>query len=223
MGPRPEIGDSWGGYRARLVETIQQRGIRNLSVLAAVAGTPRHLFVPEALRERAYDDTSLPIGNGQTISQPSTHARYLEALDLCGTEKVLEIGTGSGYQTALLAFLADVVVSVERIPALAETARRRLDEAGYRNVSVVTGDGTLGWRPLAPYDAILVGAAGSRVPAPLLDQLADGGRLVIPVHEGDRQVLRHVRKHGGSFDTADLGPVNFVPLRGRHGVEPDSA
>ena len=157
-------GDSYGGYRAQLVETLRGKGIRDLAVLRAVAQVPRHVFVPQSLRHRAYDDAALPIGSGQTISQPWVQARYLEAIGLSGRERVLEIGTGSGYQTALLALLTDAVFSVERVPALSQSARTALEAAGIRNVTLLVGDGTLGWRPFAPYDAILVSAASPEVP-----------------------------------------------------------
>ena len=148
------------------------------------------------MRHRAYEDSALPIGGGQTISQPWVQARYLEVLQLTGREKVLEIGTGSGYQTALLAMLADTVFGIERIQSLASEARTALEQAGIRNVTVLVGDGTLGWRPFAPYDAILVAAACPVVPAPLLEQLAPGGRLVIPIGDRDSQVLQLLRKEG---------------------------
>ncbi len=164
MSPAPD--DSFGGYRTRLVETLREKGIRDLAVLKAVAEVPRHLFVPQALRTQAYEDTSLPIGTGQTISQPSTQARTLEALRLTGREKVLEVGLGSGYQTALLAQLAGQVFAVERIPALAEGARAALAGAGVRNVSILIGDGTLGWRAYAPYDAMVVAAPSPGVAPP---------------------------------------------------------
>ena len=220
MEPR-RVGDSYGGYRARLVEELRGRGIRDLAVLAAVGQTPRHLFVPEALRNRAYEDTSLPIGSRQTISQPSTHARYLEALELRGRERVLEVGTGSGYQTALLSRLADHVISVERIAELAKQARDALKAAGCANVTVLVGDGTLGWRSLGPYDAILVSAAGPEVPKPLTEQLADGGRLVMPIQREDAQELRRVTKQGRELDDENLGPAQFVPLFGHHGFQSD--
>lgn len=211
------VGDTYGGYRARLVEQLRARGIEDLAILRAFGETPRHLFVPEALRRQAYEDASLPIGSGQTISQPSTQARYLQALDLRGTEKVLEVGTGSGYQTALLATLAAQVVSVERLPELAQAARIALDDAGYGSVAVVTGDGTLGWRPLAPYDAILVTAAGPRIPEPLIEQLADGGRLLIPLAREARQVLVRVTRTGDTVTEEVLADAQFVPLIGRYG------
>ncbi len=216
MAPR-RVADTYGGYRARLVEVLREQGISDMAVLAAIGQVPRHLFVPEALRNQAYDDTSLPIGNGQTISQPSTHARYLQALRLTGTERVLEIGTGSGYQTALLSFLAEHVMSVERVAALARGATKALDEAGCTNVAVAVGDGSLGWFPLAPYDGILVAAAAPAVPEPLVRQLCDGGSLVIPLAHGDSQVLHRVTSRAGQLEHEELGTARFVPLRGRHG------
>jgi protein-L-isoaspartate(D-aspartate) O-methyltransferase len=210
-------GDSYGGYRAQLVETLRGKGIRELAVLRAVAQVPRHLFVPESLRHRAYDDAALPIGSGQTISQPWVQARYLEAIGLSGRERVLEIGTGSGYQTALLALLTEAVFSVERVPTLAQAARAALERAGISNVTVLVGDGTLGWRPFAPYDAILVSAASPEVPAPLADQLADHGRMVIPIGDRDTQTLTLIRRESGGFRTSTLADVRFVPLVGEHG------
>jgi len=230
-------GDSFAGYRARLVETLRARGIRDLAVLKAFAETPRHLFVPEALRSRAYDDVALPIGDGQTISQPFTHARQLEALHLQGGERVLEVGTGSGYQTALLGALVEQVFSVERVAALAVRARQALREAGVTNVSVLLGDGTLGWSDYAPYDAILVAAGGPEIPPPLVAQLAPAGRLLIPLgrsagkgSEGG-QTLTLVERRGGEggggggggpggeLTRTPLGDVRFVPLLGEHGFD----
>jgi protein-L-isoaspartate(D-aspartate) O-methyltransferase len=178
---------------------------------------PRHLFVPESVRHRAYDDAALPIGSGQTISQPFVQARYLELIGLTGKEKVLEIGTGSGYQTALLALLASMVFSVERVPHLAQSARTALAAAGIRNVTVLVGDGTLGWRPFAPYDAILVSAASPDVPAPLVEQLAEGGRMVIPLGDRDAQTLTLVERVGDTLRTSTIGDVRFVPLVGEFG------
>jgi protein-L-isoaspartate(D-aspartate) O-methyltransferase len=216
-------GDSYGGFRARLVDELQAKGIRNLAVLRAVSQVPRHLFVPDSVRHRAYEDSALPIGGGQTISQPWVQARYLEALQLTGRERVLEIGTGSGYQTALLAMVADTVFSVERLQPLAAQARAALEAAGLRNVTVLVGDGTLGWRPFGPYDAILVSAASPQVPGPLLEQLAPGGRLVIPIGDRDTQVLNLIRREGDQIVTTTLGDARFVPLIGEFGFRPVSS
>jgi protein-L-isoaspartate(D-aspartate) O-methyltransferase len=209
--------DGYGGYRSRLVETLQQKGIRDLAVLRAVGTVPRHLFVPESVRHRAYDDVALPIGGGQTISQPWVQARYLELAALSGRERVLEVGAGSGYQTALLALLADSVFAVERIAALAQSARAALEAAGIRNVTVLVGDGTLGWRPFAPYDAILVAAASPEIPAPLMEQLAPGGRLIIPLGDRHNQVLTLAQRVGDEVRTSTVADVRFVPLLGEFG------
>src|SRR5690242_3880242 len=211
-------GDSYGGYRAQLVETLRSKGIRDLAVLHAIRQVPRHLFVPESVRHRAYDDAALPIGAGQTISQPYVQARYLELIGLTGRERVLEVGTGSGYQTALLAVLTETVFSVERLPALAASARTALESAGIRNATVLVGDGTLGWRPFAPYDAILVAAASPEIPEPLVEQLAPGGRMVIPLGDRDTQSLTLVRRDpAAGVRITTLGDVRFVPLVGKHG------
>ena len=210
-------GDGYGGYRSRLVETLQQKGIRDLAVLRAVGTVPRHLFVPESVRHRAYDDVALPIGGSQTISQPWVQARYLELAALTGRERVLEVGAGSGYQTALLALLADSVFAVERIASLAQSARAALEAAGLRNVTVLVGDGTLGWRPFAPYDAILVAAASPEIPAPLMEQLAPGGRLIIPLGDRHNQVLTLAQRVGDEVRTSTVADVRFVPLLGEFG------
>jgi protein-L-isoaspartate(D-aspartate) O-methyltransferase len=210
-------GDGYGGYRSQLVETLQRKGIRDLAVLRAIGMVPRHLFVPESVRHRAYDDAALPIGGGQTISQPWVQARYLELAALSGRERVLEVGAGSGYQTALLALLADAVFAVERIPALAQSARIALETAGIRNVTVLVGDGTLGWRPFAPYDAILVAAASPEIPGPLVEQLAPGGRLIIPLGDRNNQVLTVVQRTGDEVRTSMVADVRFVPLLGEFG------
>ncbi|HEU4631172.1 MAG TPA: protein-L-isoaspartate(D-aspartate) O-methyltransferase [Gemmatimonadaceae bacterium] len=207
------------GPRRRLVEQLRASGIEDPDVLRAFEEVPRHLFVPSGVRHRAYEDAPLPIGSGQTISQPSIHARYLSLLALRGTERVLEIGTGSGYQTALLARLAEQVFSVERIPALLDRAREILQLVGVRNVSLLLGDGTVGWRDYAPYDAILVGAAAPEVPRPLTEQLADGGRLLVPVGEREAQALVLVTRRGDELQQRELAPVRFVPLLGAHGWE----
>lgn len=214
---RPVENGEFRGARERLVDTLREKGIRDLAVLRAFEMTQRHSFVPTGLRHRAYEDAPLPIGNGQTISQPWVHARYLELLHLTGKERVLEIGTGSGYQTVLLAHLAAQVFSIERIPALFHQARENIEKAGVRNVSLLMGDGTVGWREYAPYDGILVGAGAPSVPQPLLDQLADGGRLLIPI--GDREVQKLVlaERKNGVVEMTDIAPVRFVPLLGSHG------
>ena len=210
--------DTFGGYRTRLVEGLRARGIRDLAVLRAFAQVPRHLFVPEAVRHRAYEDAALPIGNGQTISQPFTQARYLEALRLSGRERVLEVGTGSGYQTALLAAVASQVFTIERVRELAESAQQALRRAGYA-VSLLVGDGTLGWSAYAPYDAILVAAGGPEVPPPLLEQLAPGGRLLIPLGVPGAQTLTLVEKRSEGVRQTPIGGARFVPLLGEHGFE----
>jgi protein-L-isoaspartate(D-aspartate) O-methyltransferase len=169
------------------------------------------------VRHRAYDDTALPIGSGQTISQPYVQARYLELIGLTGREKVLEIGTGSGYQTALLALLASMVFSVERVPHLAQSARTALANSGIRNVTVLVGDGTLGWRPFAPFDAILVSAASPEIPGPLVEQLALGGRMVIPLGDRASQTLTLVERNGDGIRVSTIADVRFVPLVGQFG------
>ncbi|HEX6644941.1 MAG TPA: protein-L-isoaspartate(D-aspartate) O-methyltransferase [Gemmatimonadales bacterium] len=210
-------GDGFGGYRARLVETLRQKGVKDLAVLHAVAQVPRHVFVPESVRHNAYEDSALPIGSGQTISQPFIQAKYLETAGLTGRERVLEIGTGSGYQTALISLLAAAVFTIERVPALSESARRVLDAAGYRNITYLVADGTLGWRPAAPYDAILVSAASPDIPQPLVSQLAPGGRMIVPVGDRDVQSLVVVRNGPNGIETSKLGDARFVPLIGAHG------
>ena len=205
------------GSRRRLVEALREKGIADLAVLRAFEQTPRHLFVPTGVRHRAYEDSALPIGNGQTISQPSIHARYLEILRLTGREKVLEVGTGSGYQTVLLAHLAAQVFSIERIAPLLHGARENIARAGVRNVSLLLGDGTLGWREYSPYDAILVSAGSPTVPQPLLDQLAEGGRLLIPLGGQDVQTLAVLTRKNGQITREDSLAVRFVPLLGQHG------
>jgi protein-L-isoaspartate(D-aspartate) O-methyltransferase len=205
------------GPRRRLVETLREKGITDLAVLRAFDLTPRHAFVPTGVAHRAYEDSALPIGSGQTISQPSVHARYLQAIGFTGTERVLEIGTGSGYQTVLLAHLAAQVFSIERIGALLDRARDAVRVSGVNNVSLLSGDGTLGWGVYAPYDAILVSAGAPSIPLPLVQQLAEGGRMLIPVGTAEAQSLRVVTKRDGALEETDLGPVRFVPLVGAHG------
>ena len=213
-------GDSYAGYRAKLVETVRSKGVKDLAVLKAIAEVPRHLFVPDAMLRSAYDDNALPIGHGQTISQPSTQALSIQALKLTGHEKVLEIGTGSGYQTALLAAIVEQVFSIERMPVLHEQARQALMKVGANNVSLLMGDGTIGWRAYAPYDAIIIAAASPDVPKPLIEQLANGGRLVIPIGPKGHQMLTLVTKdQAGQVKRSNLADVIFVPLLGQHGFE----
>ncbi len=201
-----------------MVETqIARRGIRDPRVLEAMRRVPRHRFVPPDQADAAYQDRPLPIGLGQTISQPYMVALMTECLQLTGDENVLEVGAGSGYQAALLAELARQVTSVERHALLAEHARQVLAELGYANVTVVVGDGTLGWPAHAPYDAIIVTAGAPRVPQALKDQLADGGRLVIPVGSGGFQSLLRITRQGARFKEEDFGGCVFVPLIGAQG------
>lgn len=211
------VGPEFRGARRRLIETLQANGITDLGVLRAFDLVARHAFVPTGVAHRAYEDAALPIGNGQTISQPTVHARSLQELRLTGRERVLEIGTGSGYQTALLSHLAEQVFSIERVPALLDRAREILAHLDVRNVSLLLGDGTLGWRDYAPYDGIVVGAASPDVPLPYGEQLAEGGRLVIPIGARDEQMLCVFTKRNGALERRDVGPVRFVPLLGAHG------
>jgi protein-L-isoaspartate(D-aspartate) O-methyltransferase len=198
-------------------EQLVRRGITDARVLDAMRKTPRHRFVEEALRDRAYGDHPLPIGEGQTISQPYMVAAMTQLLRLDGSEKVLEIGTGSGYQTAILSALARRVCSVERVPALAARARRVIEELGLTNVIVRTGDGTYGWPDEAPFGRVLVTAGAPQVPGPLFQQLAEGGRLVVPVGEPQSQTLYVIEKVDGRMRTsADCGCV-FVKLVGKYG------
>lgn len=201
-----------------MIEEIRERGIHDLEVLQVFDRVPRHLFVPESVHNRAYDDTPLPIGFGQTASQPSLQALYLQVLQLQPRDKVLEIGTGSGYQTALLANLAGHVYSVERLRELSARARTVLDQLRYTNVALLVGDGSIGWARYAPYDAILVGAAAPSIPPALIEQLAPGGRLLIPVGDRMQQTLVLVRKlEDGSTEQDDITACTFVPLLGRFG------
>ena len=197
---------------------LMRGGIRDRRVLEAFASVPRHLFVPAEYREFAYEDRPLLIGFEQTISQPYIVAYMTQSLALTGSERALEVGTGSGYQAAILSYLAAEVHTVELIPALAERAKKTLNGLGITNVHVHIADGSLGWDASAPYDAIMVTAAGPRVPKSLLHQLADGGRMILPVGEVGAQVLELWRREGDDFSSETLLPVAFVPLRGRDGV-----
>ena len=211
--PAPEQPDA--AARAKMVETqIVARGVRNARVLAAMREVPRHLFVDDAQRARAYDDGPLPIGGRQTISQPYIVALMSELLDLTANETVLEIGTGSGYQSAVLSRLAGHVYSIEIIPELAKASSERLKRLGFANITVREGDGYRGWPEHAPYDGIIVTAAPERIPQPLLDQLAPNGRMVIPVG-GFFQELKVFKKDAnGKITEQDIIPVRFVPMTG---------
>jgi len=203
--------------RNMVARQIRERGVRSPRVLAAMESVPRHLFVPADQVERAYEDEALPAGECQTISQPYVVAASIEALGLEGDERVLEVGLGTGYQAAVLSLLAREVIAVETIPALAESARGRLARLGYANVRVEVRDGSGGFPEGAPFDAILVAAAAPAVPQPLVDQLAEGGRLVIPVGATDHQQLLRVVKSGDRTTEQELFACRFVPLVGRYG------
>jgi protein-L-isoaspartate(D-aspartate) O-methyltransferase len=204
--------------RERMIrEQLLPRGIKDKKVLAAMGKVPRHVFIEEALWGEAYNDNPLPIGDRQTISQPYIVALMTEALELTGSEKVLEIGTGSGYQTAILAELARKVYSIERVRTLFLKARRVLDQLKYFNVVLKVYDGTLGWQDESPFEAILVTAASPEVPTPLLEQLALNGRMIIPVGDRYTQTLKKIIKTEKGFEEEDLGGVRFVSLIGEHG------
>jgi len=212
------MSDRFSAQRRALINRMQERGIRDLNVLRAFDQVHRHLFVPEAVSHRAYEDAPVPIGFGQTASQPSLQALYMQILEIGSKDKVLEVGTGCGFQTAVLAQLADRVYSVERIRELATRAREALDALRISNVAILVGDGTIGWSRYAPYDAILVAAGGPEVPQPLMDQLADGGRMLVPVGaRRDVQRLVLVRRHGDRFEQEEVLDCTFVPLLGRFG------
>ncbi|WP_339804028.1 protein-L-isoaspartate(D-aspartate) O-methyltransferase [uncultured Marinobacter sp.] len=207
------IGMTSRRTRMRLIQRLREAGIRDEQVLAALEEVPRHIFLDEALAHRAYEDTALPIGYGQTLSQPYIVARMTELLMAHKPERVLELGTGSGYQTAILARLCDMVFSVERIKALQDRARERLQLLKTRNVMLRLADGGMGWPERAPFDGIIVTAAPKVLPDELLAQLADGGVLVAPVGE-TQQMLVTVTREGDSFHTREIEPVRFVPLLG---------
>ena len=197
-------------------EHLVARGVADARVLEAMRRVPRHLFVDEALRERAYGDHPLPIGEGQTISQPFIVGRMTELLRLTGTEKVLEIGTGCGYQAAVLAELAARVCTVERLPRLAARARQTIETLGYSNVWVRTANGTFGWPDEAPFDRILVAAGGPAVPPPLFEQLGEGGRMVMPVGSADSQKLSVIEKVRGTMRVTEDSGCVFVKLIGKY-------
>ena len=198
-------------------EQIIARGIENPRVIEAMRKIPRHLFVDPGLAKRAHDDSALPIGEKQTLSQPYIAALMTAALELAGDEKVLEIGTGSGYQTALLAELCFNVFSVETIRALSRRARELLDRLGYQNIALHVGDGTLGWSDHGPYDGIIVTAAAPDFPDPLVTQLSVGGRLIIPVGDDQSQTLVRVTRNASGLEQEQLGDCRFVKLWGKYG------
>jgi protein-L-isoaspartate(D-aspartate) O-methyltransferase len=216
-----EVG-AFQGERQRMVDDqLRRRDISDRRVLEAMRSVPRHRFVPQDLDHLAYADAPLPIGHRQTISQPYIVALMSQMLLLRGPEKVLDVGTGSGYQAAILARLAQRVISLERIPELAEAARTVLQEIGIDNVEVHLADGSSGWPSQAPYDAILVAASAPRAPRPLLEQLCEGGRLVIPVGGVEGQILERWTRRGDTWDCEQAASVSFVPLVGEHGWSAD--
>jgi len=210
--------DPWESARERMVATqIAARGVGDEQVLAAMRRVPRHLFVPAEVRGSAYSDYPLPIGHGQTISQPYIVAMMTSLLQIQPDDRLLEIGSGSGYQAAVLGILAREVISIERIPEVAQLARKNLADAGITNVTVVIGDGTLGFPGGAPYDGVLITAATPSIPSPLVEQLAEGGRLVAPVGSRDLQELVRLTRKGHDLTRESFGGVVFVPLLGEHG------
>ena len=213
------ITDEMTMQRVRMAERLRDHyKIADERVLEAMVRLPRHLFVPEAIKSQAYNDNALPISGGQTISQPFIVARMTELLELSGKEKVLEIGAGSGYQTAVLASLARKIFAIERLANLADEANRRLQTLDVRNVTLKAGDGTFGWDAYMPFDAILVAAGGPEIPEPLVAQLKIGGKLVIPIGEEQRsQMLIRVTRTESGVRQENFGPCAFVPLIGEHG------
>jgi protein-L-isoaspartate(D-aspartate) O-methyltransferase len=209
--------ERFGELRRNMVEDqIRRRGINDVRVLTAMLEVPREMFVPQRLRDEAYEDCPLPIGVGQTISQPFTVAYMLQALQLDGSENVLEIGTGSGYGAAVLSQLAQVVHTMERIPKLGQQAKRRLDQLGFANVHVHVANGTLGLPEHAPFDAIIVTAGAEELPEPYREQVAEDGRIVIPIGEPTCQVLSRFTRHGQQLMGENLGAFAFVPLIGEY-------
>lgn len=211
------MSDRFVAHRRGLIERLQERRIRDLDVLRAFDLVPRHEFLPQAVWHRAYEDAPVPIGFGQTASQPSLQALYMQILGLRARDKVLEIGTGSGFQTAVLAHLVDRVYSVERIRELAVRARQTLERLRVSNVAILVGDGTIGWSRYSPYDAILVAAGGPEIPEPLVTQLAIGGRMLIPVGTKEMQRLMLVKKTEEGVQYEEVLDCTFVPLLGRFG------
>lgn len=218
MTTYPQDRQDHDKQRHLMVEVqLQKRGIRDRRLLAAMREVPRHSFVPGSLAGLAYTERPLPIGFGQTVSQPYIVARMIEALELKGNERVLDVGTGCGYQAAVLGRLAREIHSVEIVPGLFSSAGTRLARLGADNVEVHLGDGSVGWKPAAPYHAIIVAAGTPAVPGSLIEQLADGGRLVVPVGDQAQQSLRRVTRRGSRIDSEDLEFCQFVPLIGEEG------
>lgn len=218
MGSGPVDDYRFVGYRRKLIEEISGHGIDDLEILQLFDRVPRHLFVPEGVLPRAYEDAPLPIGYGQTASQPSLQAYYLNILRPTEDDTVLEIGTGSGYLTALLALVAQRVYSVERVRELSIRARKALDEMKFKNVALLVGDGTIGWKKFAPFDIIVVSASSPKIPSALIDQMSEGGRMLIPIGSKDSQKLVLVRKDGFITSEEELEhEVTFVPLLGQFG------
>ena len=210
----------WDLLRKRMVdEQLVPRGIKNKRVLDAFYKVQRHKFIPEDVVMSAYADFPVPIGEGQTISQPYIVALMTECLDLRGEEKVLEIGTGSGYQTAILAELAKEIYSVERFKNLAESAEAVVNELGYKNIKIKVGDGTLGWPEMGPFDRIIITAASPRIPLPLTEQLKESGKLILPLGESFSQVLTAVEKKKGKLESIEICGCIFVPLVGKYGCK----
>jgi protein-L-isoaspartate(D-aspartate) O-methyltransferase len=218
MESGPLADPRYVGYRRRLIEEIRGKGLDDLEVLQLFDKVPRHLFLPPGVIPRAYEDAPLPIGYGQTASQPSLQARYIQILQPGPEDRVLEIGTGSGFLTALLALASNRVFSVERVRELSARARKALDAMELKNVALLVGDGTIGWRKFAPYDVIVVSAASPGVPGTLLEQLGEGGRMLIPVGDRTAQELMLVRKvDGEAVEESVQDRCTFVPLLGRYG------
>lgn len=217
--PSPNLTDEMTMPRLRMVEKLRDEyHISDERILAVMADLPRHLFVPEAIKSQAYRDNALPIAGGQTISQPYIVARMTALLELTGSEKVLEIGAGSGYQTAILASLARKVFSIERLDSLAAESNQRLQTLGFRNFTLKAGDGTHGWDAYMPYDAILVAAGGPEIPETLVKQLKVGGKLVIPVGKDRKsQMLIRITRNETRSTVENFGPCAFVPLIGEFG------
>lgn len=214
----PEVIQSYAGQRRKMVEEqLVERGVKDLRLLEAMSRVPRHLFAQDSLQHRAYGDTPLPIGENQTLSQPYIVGAMTEALELKGEERVLEIGTGSGYQTAIIAELARQVFTIERLNNLSRKAQKILEGLNYMNIVFKMFDGTYGWPDQAPFDAILITASAREIPESLIKQLGDGGRLVAPVGETDKQKLVVLTKKGDRVSRKNLGDCKFVPLIGKYG------